>query len=298
VLHAIERRDRALQVVLAPCRVQGMGAAQEIAAAIHLLNDWAFSEGESKLDLILVTRGGGSLEDLWAFNEEIVARAIYSSRLPVISGVGHEIDFTISDFVADFRAATPTAAAEIITEGVFAARPYLEEARARFRDLMGYELSARKEELGEVVARLNRKHPRRRLQEQTQLVDELYGSIVRCTRQQLRQKLTAYKAAIARFGRLHPETILARWRERLIRMAEQLCTLNAAQLAAKQHRLSSASTRLKLLSPENTLRRGYSITMDGAGRVVRDSKNLMPGDPLRTRLEKGEIRSRVDNPPS
>jgi exodeoxyribonuclease VII large subunit len=295
VLHAIERRDSALQVVLAPCRVQGMGAAQEIAAAIHLLNDWAFSEGEGKLDLILVTRGGGSLEDLWAFNEEIVARAIYSSRLPIISGVGHEIDFTISDFVADFRAATPTAAAEIITEGVFAARPYLEEARARVRDLMEYELSARKEELGEVVARLNRKHPRRRLQEQTQLVDELYGSIVRCTRQQLRQKQSAHKAAITRFGRLHPEAILARWRERLTRMAEQLCTLNAAQLAAKQHRVASGITRLKLLSPENTLRRGYSITMDAAGRVVRDPKNVKPGDPLRTRLEKGELRSRVEN---
>ena len=154
VLHAIERRDPALQVVLAPCRVQGTGAAQEIAAAIQTLNEWAFSEAEAKLDLILVTRGGGSLEDLWAFNEEIVARAIYASRLPIISGIGHEIDFTISDFVADIRAATPTAGAEILTEGAFAIRPFLSEARRRLRDLFGYAIETKREDLRELYRRL------------------------------------------------------------------------------------------------------------------------------------------------
>jgi exodeoxyribonuclease VII large subunit len=298
VLHAIERRDPALQVVLAPCRVQGAGAAQEITAAIHLLNDWAFSDGEAKLDLILITRGGGSLEDLWAFNEEIVARAIYTSRLPIISGVGHEIDFTISDFVADFRAATPTAAAEIITEGVFAARPYLGEMQARLSELVAYELSARRETLAEALSRLNRKHPRRRLQEQAQLVDDLYGSMVRCTRQQLRQKQIAFKSASARFGRLHPKSILARWKETLTGLAERLRALNAAQLAGKQHRISNAATRLNLLSPESTLRRGYSITMDANGRVIRDPRQVRAGDQLRTRLEKGELRSRAETPQS
>src|SRR6266571_301890 len=127
VLHVIERRQPGLEIVLAPCRVQGQGAAEEIAAAIRLLNDWSaaaapalpggLAASQRKLDLILVTRGGGSLEDLWAFNEEPVARAIFESTTPVISAVGHEIDFTISDFVADARGATPSAAAEIITEG-------------------------------------------------------------------------------------------------------------------------------------------------------------------------------------
>jgi exodeoxyribonuclease VII large subunit len=271
-----------------------MGAAQEIAAAIHLLNDWAFSEDEPKLDLILVTRGGGSLEDLWAFNEEIVARAIYSSRLPVISGIGHEIDFTISDFVADFRAATPTAAAEIITEGVFAAKPYLAETQLRILELVQYELSARKEAIAEAVSRLNRKHPRRRLQEQAQWIDELYNSILRCTRQQLRQKHAASKASSARFGRLHPETILARWRDTLNRLAESLRALNSAQFATKRHRLSGNLARLKLLSPQNTLRRGYSITMDATGKVVRDASTVKPGDRLRTQIEKGEFWSRAE----
>ncbi len=130
VLHVIERRDPSLRILLAPCRVQGDGAANEIASAVRLLNlynqriERARAEGGparvaglDPVDLVLVTRGGGSLEDLWAFNEEITARAIFESRVPVISGVGHEIDFTISDFVADVRAATPSAAAEIINRG-------------------------------------------------------------------------------------------------------------------------------------------------------------------------------------
>jgi len=153
VLHVIQRRNPALQVVLAPCRVQGDGAPQEIATAIRLLNefnehmtrrserlaaDLGFDgdhaparEIKGHLDLILVTRGGGSLEDLWAFNDEVVAQAIFDSALPVVSGVGHEIDFTISDFVADVRAATPSAAAEIITEGVFSSCQFLAEASSR-----------------------------------------------------------------------------------------------------------------------------------------------------------------------
>src|SRR5580658_9618780 len=112
VLHVVQRRNPGLEIILAPCRVQGDGAAREIAGAIRLLNE--FDAG--KFDLILITRGGGSLEDLWAFNEEIVARAIFDSAVPVVSAVGHEIDFTIADFVADLRAATPSAAAEIITQ--------------------------------------------------------------------------------------------------------------------------------------------------------------------------------------
>src|SRR5205823_3125177 len=123
VLHVIERRQPALELILASCRVQGAGAGQEIASAIRLLNQWS-TQGQP-LDLILLTRGGGSLEDLWAFNEEVVARAIFHSIVPVVSAVGHEIDFTISDFVADVRAATPSAAAEIITEGLFASRQFV-----------------------------------------------------------------------------------------------------------------------------------------------------------------------------
>ena len=293
VLHAIERRDRGLEVVIAACRVQGAGASQEIAAAINALNEWALSEGEPKLDLILVTRGGGSLEDLWAFNEEIVARAIYSSKLPVISGVGHEIDFTISDFVADFRAATPTAAAEIITEGVFAATPYLFEARERIAELFAYALHCKQEELADLIQRLNRRHPKRRLQERAQLVDELSGAMTRCLRQHLRHKQAGYQASVARLARLHPQTVLARWRERLLRAADHLRGAQEARVEEKGHRLKNAATRLELLSPEKTLLRGYSITVNAEGQVLRDAAQVKAGDKIRTRLAKGEVRSTV-----
>lgn len=293
VLHAVERRDPGLEVVIAPVRVQGTGAGQEIAAAIHALNDWAFEGSETKLDLILVTRGGGSLEDLWAFNEEIVARAIYASHLPVISAVGHEIDFTISDFVADFRAATPTAAAEIITEGVFAARPYLEEIHQRILELALYELQNKKQGLETVVLRMNRLHPKRRLREQAQKMDELGASLVRCTLNQLRQKQAAFKAVENRLQRLHPQGALVRWQESLARVAGRLEENGKLSLFKQRHRLTTAIARLELLSPESTLRRGYSITMDARGKVLRAADEVKAGDELQTRLAVGEVRSQV-----
>ena len=155
VLHVAQRRNPGLEIILAPCRVQGVGASEEIAAAIRLLNEFNVAQASGlrekdsqagslcHIDLILVTRGGGSLEDLWAFNEEVVARAIFESAIPVVSAVGHEIDFTISDFVADVRAATPSAAAEIITEGVFASRQFV----------------------ADLTQRMARVHPRRRMNE-------------------------------------------------------------------------------------------------------------------------------------
>ena len=294
VLHTIERRDRALEVVIAPVRVQGTGAGEEIAGAIHALNEWAFEGGETRLDLILVTRGGGSLEDLWAFNEEIVARAIYASRLPIVSAVGHEIDFTISDFVADVRAATPTAAAEVITEGIFAALPYLREIHDRILELVQYALQAKKEAMDGVVQRMNRMHPKRRLREQAQRIDELQGSILRCMRSQLRNKQDAFKGMEKRRQRLHPETALARAGEKLTFLKGRLIEDGKLRLLREKHRLESANARLGLLSPENTLRRGYSITMDGKGVVIRDAGQVKAGDPLLTRVAKGKVQSRVE----
>src|SRR5664280_1128052 len=175
VLHVVRRRNPSLEIILAPCRVQGDGAAREVADAIRMLNEWnaraglpaapgQLPKGGHRIDLILVTRGGGSLEDLWAFNEEIVARAVFESQVPVVSAVGHEIDFTISDFVADVRAATPSAAAEIITEGVFASRQFVEG----------------------LVWRMMQAHPRKRLDESLQRLDDLQAGLLRCGKQGVR----------------------------------------------------------------------------------------------------------------
>src|SRR5256885_1711097 len=162
VLHVIERRNPSLEIIFVPCRVQGDGAATEIATAIRMLNRFARTQDpRAALDLILITRGGGSLEDLWAFNEEIVARAIYESAIPIVSAVGHEIDFTISDFVADVRAATPSAAAEIITEGVFSSCEFVSEAAGRMRQLARQQIADKEYVLAQVRQRLGRMHPRR-----------------------------------------------------------------------------------------------------------------------------------------
>src|SRR5438876_9111464 len=199
VLHVIQRRNPGLEIIFTPCRVQGEGAAQEIAAAIRLLNAFARSveslnrstgraiaastlprlNASTSIDLILLTRGGGSLEDLWAFNEEDVARAIFESAIPVLSAVGHEIDFTISDFVADARAATPSAAAEIITEGVFASRQLVADASAWMARCIRQRLDRQRENFARLMQRATRVHPVRRLNEELQRLDDLQSGLSR-----------------------------------------------------------------------------------------------------------------------
>jgi exodeoxyribonuclease VII large subunit len=292
VLHVVQRRNPGLEIILAPCRVQGEGAAEEIAAAIRLLNE--YSEGgaprrpdlesqkelgarvtrpSGRLDLILVTRGGGSLEDLWAFNEEVVARAIFESAIPVVSAVGHEIDFTISDFVADVRAATPSAAAEIITEGVFASRQLV----------------------ADLTQRMARAHPRRRLNELLQRLDDLQAGLLRCTRQGTKERQVAWQNLATRLLRVRPAQLLRQRRESLVVNQRRLCESAHVHLRNGRNRFEATEARLRLLGPEQVLSRGYSITMDAAtGKVLRAAKDAKAGQHLKTRLKAGEVLSRVD----
>jgi exodeoxyribonuclease VII large subunit len=307
VLHVVKRRNPALEIVIASCRVQGQGAAEEIATAIRLLNQFnAESQNPPPpiphsalrtphLDLILVTRGGGSLEDLWAFNEEVVARAIFESALPVISAVGHEIDFTISDFVADLRAATPSAAAEILTEGVFASGRFLELVGERMRQLLGQRLLDKEEELARLGQRLARVHPRRRLEEWSQRLDDLRESISRRARQGMRERALTSRALTERLLRLRPKQILAQRRELTIAIAKRLHEQARWQIENKRARLATLESRLRLLGPEQVLARGYSITtLADTGKVIRAASEVQPGQKLRTRLKSGEIRSVVE----
>ena len=298
VLHVIHRRHPALEIILAPCRVQGDGAAAEIAAAIRLLNEFnqsALSASKPGMDLVLVTRGGGSLEDLWSFNEEVVARAIFDSTLPVVSAVGHEIDFTISDFVADVRAATPSAAAEIITEGAFASRQFLAEAAGRLSLLARRHLDDRRDALEQLAQRLRRVHPRRQLEEKLQYLDDLQIALLRCARQGVKDGSTAWMNLRSRLLRLKPATLLAQRRQSVRDLDRRLHEL--ARHGAKTHRavLAPLEARLRLLSPDNVLARGYSITMDAAsGQVIRAAGEVKPKQKLRTRLADGEVRSTSD----
>ncbi|HEY5043571.1 MAG TPA: exodeoxyribonuclease VII large subunit [Verrucomicrobiae bacterium] len=275
VLHVVQRRNPALEIILAPCRVQGDGAAKEIAVAIRTLNEFnsSLATRHSPLDLILVTRGGGALEDLWAFNEEVVARAIFESAVPIVSAVGHEIDFTIADFVADVRAATPSAAAEIITEDVFASREFVADAPLRLRLLARRKLERAIENFDSLAERLSRLHPRRRLDESLQRLDDLQSGLLRGLKSAARSRRLLLKNLAGRFCRANP-SLTVKARREILRQLEK---------------------RLNSLGPEQVLSRGYSVTMDTAtGKVLRDAAKVKAGQKLKTRLAKGEIFSRTE----
>ena len=293
VLHVIGRRNPGLEIILAPCRVQGQGAAEEIAGAIADLNAWQQADG-MELDLILVTRGGGSLEDLWAFNEEVVARAIAASSVPVVSAIGHEIDFTIADFVADLRAATPSAAAELITEGVFASRTFVAEAPDRLRQLCLNQLAAREEGLAAVERRLTLVHPRRRLEELAQRVDDAADALLRDARHRLREEHLRWQNLAGRLQSVRPAQQLKQRVDHLEQVAARLTELAQRRVAEGQTKLAQLQERLRLLGPEQVLARGYSITTDAAtGQLVRSADQVKQGQRVKTRLQHGEISSVV-----
>lgn len=296
VLTIIRRRQPNLEIIFVPCRVQGQGAAEEIAAAVKLLNRWAVKAPKTTyLDLILVTRGGGSLEDLWAFNEEVVARAVFESAIPVVSAVGHEIDFSISDFVADFRAPTPSAAAEIITEGVFSSRGFVEQAPAMMREAVRGRLEEAQEALEQTWRRLVRVHPRSRLNESLQRLDDLQVSLERCAGRGLRQNQTRWFNATQRLLRIRPSDQLKGRRESLARNQTRLLERLRHIIQQKRLRLAKALTHLRLVSPEHTLARGYSITQDPAtGKVIRHADEVEVGQRLETRVYRGTITSQVE----
>jgi exodeoxyribonuclease VII large subunit len=316
VLHVVRRRNPGLEIILAPCRVQGDGAAQEVAAAIRLLNEFGAGvkslnrstvesssgstvqrfNGSTNLDLILVTRGGGSLEDLWAFNEEVVARAIFESAIPIVSAVGHEIDFTISDFVADVRAATPSAAAEIITEGVFASCAFISDAARRIGQLARQQFDDKAYELAQCTGRLLRAHPRRRLDDWLQRLDDLQSAMTRCAKRGTQQQRIVLRNVAERLRRIRPGQLLAQRRELLGQVRRRLSEQAQHELRERQNRLTTLQASLRLLGPEQVLSRGFSITSDAVtGKVLRQATEAKSGQRLKTRLKAGEIFSKVEN---
>jgi exodeoxyribonuclease VII large subunit len=285
LLAALQRRAPHVPVVLYPTPVQGEGAAQQIAAAI----DTASARGES--DVLLVCRGGGSIEDLWSFNEEVVARAIAASALPVISGVGHETDFTIADFAADQRAATPTAAAELASAGWFAAADELAALDRDLRIAMRSRLEAGMQRLDLLGRSLL--HPGERLARMGQ---------------QLAHHRTQLDAAMRRYVATGEGTV-ARLRLQLARSRPDP-SRQAVRLSASAHTLRSAMTRmldqrahdmqrlhasLSALNPEATLARGYSIVRNPAGQVIRDSAVLQRGERIEITLARGNATAEIES---
>ena len=295
VLHAIQRRQPSLEIVLAPCRVQGEGAASEIAAAVSNLNQWSQSQQTGRgLDLILVTRGGGSLEDLWAFNEPVVAEAIFQSALPVVSAVGHEIDFTICDFVADVRAATPSAGAELITEGTFASVVAIAHFVRRLRSVLRSGLAAQTGELTLLNGRLRRQRPSRWFRQQAQRLDELLWRAGRAAATMLRAGRHSAHATTARLATRPIREHIRSAGQQLNTLRKRMRTTELECRDACAAELTLLAAQLRLLSPEFTLERGYSITTDSvSGALIRDSKATQRGHRICTRVAGGRFESQV-----
>jgi exodeoxyribonuclease VII large subunit len=287
ILRILQRRFRNMNVTLYPVKVQGEGAAEEIVGGIQYFNRHPL------VDVLIVARGGGSLEDLWAFNEEIVARAIAASRIPVISAVGHETDFTIADFVADLRAPTPSAAAELV---VHRRQDFVAELQERMRHMtqgLRLRLSEARERL--TALRLHRVFQTMltRLGERAQRVDDMVVELNRLVRETLNVSIQAWLAASAGMLRYDFRRLVNLKRAGLAEHEMKLATGLARLLAERRNRLAQAVAILKERSPLTILNRGYSITRDAAGRIVRDAAQVAPGDDLSIRLARGELGATV-----
>jgi len=287
ILTVLTRRFANLEILIAPVRVQGEGAAQEIAAAIDDLNRLG------GIDVMIVGRGGGSLEDLWAFNEEVVARAIHASVVPVISAVGHEVDFSIADFVADLRAATPSAAAELVVRSKKELTAELDGLTHRL-DLSQLR---RFERWRSGVAALSRAvtDPSRVLGHLSQRVDALDGRLRREAELLIGGQGQAIAMLSARLNRQSPVLTLRRNEERLGTLSLRLDHALSRRLSGAAESLRIASGTLNAVSPLAVLARGYSIARKLPGRtVIRDSREIAAGDRLELSLAAGSALCRVE----
>jgi exodeoxyribonuclease VII large subunit len=284
VLTTLRRRAPGIPLVIYPTPVQGKGTAVLIASAIRRAGERA------ECDVLIVCRGGGSLEDLWQFNEEIVARAIAASPVPVISGVGHETDFTIADFVADVRAPTPTAAAELVSPDRVQLLQRLAQQRRILTQGMQTQLSQRAQQLDYLARRLV--SPVQHAAQQRQQLQQLAVRLRQTIQMQLAQQRTHLQHISHRHALQRPDTtgryeILTRWQQRLD-------TLLAATLTRRQQRLCQLGMALEHLGPQRVLQRGYAMVMTNAGELVRDSAALRVGQELSLSFARGTARVEVE----
>ncbi|EJI6689869.1 exodeoxyribonuclease VII large subunit [Vibrio parahaemolyticus] len=287
ILDVLKRRDPSLPVVIYPTMVQGDDAAIQIAQAIGRANS------RNECDVLIVGRGGGSLEDLWCFNNEILARTIAASQIPIISAVGHEVDMTIADFVADVRAPTPSAAAELVSRDNSHKDQSLVAKQHKLASAMRYYLAQQKQQSAQLLHRLERQHPSYQLQRQSQQLDELDMRLRRAMQRFIDTRQQAVERKHHRLQLNSPVKHLAQQKSRLERIEHKLLDAMDRKLLTMRHQLAIAAEKLDTVSPLATLKRGYSITQTDQGKVVTSADDVKTGDLLVTRLANGEIHSTV-----
>jgi exodeoxyribonuclease VII large subunit len=284
-----------VDVVLAPSKVQGEGASADIVKAIELLNIYHVQVKEcEKLDLILVTRGGGSTEDLWCFNEEKVARAIAASALPVISAVGHEIDFCISDFVADHRSATPTAAAEFIIQNLLALREELKEGFSRMTLWAKRSYAWAVSEVENMSFQLSILSPQKRVEDFYLRLDDNSQVMGRIMQNTLNDCATEIRHLKERILGQRPADRLTSANAELLENKRRICEGFQNYLNVSRSSLDYLKRSLELLDPKTSLKRGYSITIDASSKgIIKSKSELVPGKNIITLLKDGSVESVV-----
>ncbi|MFU8790450.1 MAG: exodeoxyribonuclease VII large subunit [Methylobacter sp.] len=288
ILTVLRRRFAAIPVIIYPVAVQGDNAKHEIAKAIVLANQ------HKHCDIIILGRGGGSLEDLWAFNEELVARAIYASDIPIISAVGHETDVTIADFVADLRAATPSAAAEHASPDQQHWLSRFEHLEARLQQQMQRKLNQKQQTLDWLVQRLQQQHPGQKLLRNAQRLDELENRLKLAMRGRLQHKAGVIEAKTATLWQFNPALMISSHQQRQDYLRQRLVAATAHKLEQSSQRLLNASQTLQAVSPLATLNRGYALVIQpDSGTLIRSSEQLKPGDTVQTRLGHGSFISEI-----
>jgi exodeoxyribonuclease VII large subunit len=288
ILTVLQRRFAAIPVIIYPVAVQGDNAKHEIARAIAIANR------DRQCDVIILGRGGGSLEDLWAFNEELVARAIFDSKIPIISAVGHETDFTIADFVADLRAATPSAAAEH-------ASPDQQQWLSRFVYLESKllqqqqrTLNQKQQSLDWLSQRLQQQNPAQKLARNLLHMDQLEARLKRTMHTRLRYLTGMIEEKTAKLWQSNPAISINSHKQRHDYLKQRLLAATAHQIEQYKQRLLNSSQTLHAVSPLATLNRGYSISIvPSSGEIIRSTEQLKPGDVIQTRLAQGQFTSQI-----
>ncbi len=289
ILHVLKRRDPSLPVIIYPTAVQGDDAPGQIVRAIALAN----ARGEC--DVLIVGRGGGSLEDLWSFNDERVARAIFASRIPVVSAVGHETDVTIADFVGDLRAPTPSAAAELVSRNQLELLRQIQQGQQRLEMAMDYYLANRTRRFTQLNHRLQQQHPQLRLARQQTVLERLSQRMNVALENKIKQANQRQQRMLQRLNQQTPQPRIHRAQTRIQQLEYRLAENIRSRVSQQRERFGNAVTHLEAVSPLATLARGYSVSTLPNGKVVKKAKQVKAGDLLTTRLEDGWITSEVHN---
>jgi exodeoxyribonuclease VII large subunit len=287
VLRILRRRFPNVYILIHPVRVQGDGAAGEIAAAIAHFNR------AKSADVVLVVRGGGSLEDLWAFNEEAVARAIAASRIPIVSGVGHETDFTIADFVADVRASTPSNAAEIVVRTRDEFDRHIAQLEGKLGHQIRYLLLARRNRVQELAAHRGFRRLESLVRQRRQRADDLAARLAELLARRLETSRRRFAVAQARIASFDLRARIATFAARLSQRSQELRSRIDRLLTAQQERVKRLRLQLDERSPLRVLERGYAIVYDAAGAVLRDAAVVSPGDEIAIQLHRGRLSADV-----